>query len=65
MSQTSSEMSGGPSNSGRRYAVAALLLEKWMSEDTDYDERVWPALEEEAPFPGSELPGYCRMSLRD
>ena len=47
MSQTSSEVSGGPSNSDRRYAVAALLLEKWMSEDTDYDERVWPMLEEE------------------
>ena len=48
MSQTSTEMTRSPSNSDRRYAMAALLLEKWMSEDADYDERVWAALEEEA-----------------
>jgi hypothetical protein len=27
--------------------MAALLLEKWMLEETDYDDRVWPTLEEE------------------
>jgi len=47
MSQTSIETARSPSNSGRRYAMAALLLEKWMLEETDYDDRVWPTLEEE------------------
>jgi hypothetical protein len=27
--------------------MAALLLEKWMLEDTGYDDRVWPTLEDE------------------
>ncbi len=47
MSQASTEMARPPSNPDRRYAAAALLLEKWMLEDSGYDDRVWPKLEEE------------------
>jgi hypothetical protein len=46
MSQTSTETAFSPSNARQRYVMAALLLEKWMIEDTDYDDRVWPTLEE-------------------
>jgi hypothetical protein len=31
----------------RRYRKAAELLDKWMADDTGYDERTWLALEEE------------------
>ena len=55
MSQTSTEIIRSPSNPGRRYAMAALLLEKWMVEDSDYDDRVWPALEAELNDSGPML----------
>ena len=32
-----------------RYRKAAELLERWMAEETDYDERVGALLEEELP----------------
>ena len=47
MSQASTETPRRPSNPDRRYAMAAILLEEWMTEDTGYDDFVWPKLEEE------------------
>jgi hypothetical protein len=47
MSQTSTEATQSSSNAGRRHAMAALLLEKWMLEESGYDDRVWPVIEEE------------------
>ncbi len=52
MSQASTEIARTSADSGRRYAMAALLLEKWMLEDTGYDDRVWPTLEEELSHGG-------------
>jgi hypothetical protein len=34
-------------NKLRRYRKAAALLRKWLAEPEGYDERTWPALEEE------------------
>jgi hypothetical protein len=31
----------------RRYRKAAQLLQKWLLEDGQYDERTWPAVEQE------------------
>lgn len=35
-----------------RYRKAAELLERWMAEETDYDERVGALLDEELPSEG-------------
>ena len=29
----------------RRYRKAAEILDRWMNEDGEYDERTWPAVE--------------------
>lgn len=47
MSQVSIEMTPSPTNASRRYVMAALLLDKWMREEPDYDDRVWSVLEQE------------------
>ena len=31
----------------QRYRKAAALLREWMADDSGYDERIWPLLEEE------------------
>jgi hypothetical protein len=47
MSQTTTETMDGSSDVGARYATAAALLEKWMLEESGYDDRVWPVIEQE------------------
>ena len=47
MSEPSVETARTDSGSARRYGKAAALLEKWMLQEDTYDERIWPALEDE------------------
>ncbi len=47
MTKTSTEVEQSISNPSRHYKKAAALLEKWMSEEDSYDEKIWPALERE------------------
>jgi hypothetical protein len=47
MPEAPTEITYSPLNTGRRYVMAALLLEKWMLEESGYDDRVWPIVEKE------------------
>ena len=47
MAQTTTEIANPRSETGRGYAAAASLVEKWMFEEDGYDDRVWPLLERE------------------
>ncbi len=47
MSKSQAESRAALSNQDRRLRKAASLLRKWLAEQDDYDERVWPALEPE------------------
>ena len=47
MTRAPTEIKQSTSNATRRYKKAARLLEKWMSEEDAYDEKTWPALEQE------------------
>jgi hypothetical protein len=47
MPETTTKPDQIASNRTRRYKKAAALIRKWMAEEDDYDETVWPALEQE------------------
>ena len=47
MTQDSMKTTAAASNVERRRITAAALLEKWVLDEDGYDDRVWPALEQE------------------
>jgi hypothetical protein len=47
MPETSPETAQLESPRVRRHQKAAALLRKWMAQADGYDERTWPALEQE------------------
>jgi hypothetical protein len=47
MGNLSTQSADDVSDSRERLRRVAELLRKWLAEDGDYDERVWPVLERE------------------
>ena len=43
----SEDVSGVPAEQQQRYQEAASLLRQWMQERDEFEEEIWPILEEE------------------